>query len=338
MTEDSFVNKLELHYFFNDFDKTHSMDAVVRNKCEHELLQIIGTISKELNIHIKVETEAYDQGGLKELYTFLCTVEGQTIILLSNLAVTALGIIISSIPLKKTRLDKLEQNLCIEEKKLNIEVQKLNLVLIKKELKEKKIETTNINIEKLDYIITNNIKILKHKSNFYKALTNYPKVNRLSTAGLYEDKKRIAEPKIIERKDFEKFILDSDILEPIQDDNATIEIISPVLKKGKYKWRGIYNKVSQPIEFSMRDKEFKDGIIERGTTFKSGTFLDCIIEISRKIDDLGNVFNNNYVVVTVLRQHEEGIITETSKGKKIRQKREAEKSQFRLFDDTKKHE
>lgn len=332
MIEETLTNRLELHYFFSNDDKTHSMDAVIRNKCEHELLQIISVISKELNVQIKIETEAYEEGGLKEFYTFIGIAEGQAIMSIANLAVATLGVLISRIPLKKSKLDKQEQKLSVEEKKLNIEAQKINIGLLKKELESKNIRTTNINVEKIEYIISNNIKILKHKSNFYKTLYNYPKVKRLSTVKLDENKKQIEEPKFIECIDFEKFILESDSLEPITDDSATIEIISPVLKKGKYKWRGVYNKLAQPIEFSMTDKEFKEDILKDGISFKSGTFIDCILEISRKIDDLGNVFNSNYSVLTVLRQHDEGISIETYQGKKVRQKREADNSQMKLFD------
>jgi hypothetical protein len=330
MTENSLTNKLELHYFFSDDDKTHSMDAVTRNRCEHELLQIVGAISKELNIQIKIETEAYDEGGLKEFYTFIGTAEGQAIMAIANLAVAILGVVISRIPTRKTTLDKQEQQLSIEEKKLNIEAQKLNIEILKKELEAKKIQTTNINIEKIEYIITNNIKIIKHKSNFYKTLYNYPKVKQLSTVRIDENRKQIEEPKIVERKDFYKFFLESDNLKPIIDENASIEIISPVLK-GKYKWRGIYNQVPQPVEFTMKDELFKDEV-EAGISFKSGTFIDCIIEIARKIDDLGNVFNSNYSVLTVLRQHNEGVSTETLQGKNHRKKKEANQNQIKLFD------
>ena len=332
MTDNTLTNKLELHYYFSNDDKTHSMDAVIRNKCEYELLQIISTISKELNVQIKTETEAYDEGGLKEFYTFIGTAEGQAIMTLANLAVAILGVLLSRIPLRKSKLDRQEQLLSIEEKKLNIEAQKLNIELLKKELEAKKIQTTNVNIEKIEYIITNNIKILKHKSNFYKTLYNYPKVKRLSTLKLDENKKPIEEPRFVERVDFDKFILESDNFEPITDDTATIEIISPVLKQGKYKWRGVYNKMAQPIEFSMNDKEFKEDILKDGISFKSGTFIDCVLEIARKIDDLGNVFNSNYSVLTVLRQHDEGISIETAQGKKYRQKKDVDNSQMKLFE------
>jgi len=334
MTESKTDNRFELHYLFNEDDKTHTMDAVVRNKCEYEFLQIISAISKELNIQIKVETEAYDEGGLVEFYTFICSAEGQAIIELANFTIATLALILSTIPGKKSKLDIIEQQLSIEEKRLSIEEKKLNILLIQKELEKKEIHSTNINIDKIEYIVNNNIKITKHKSNYYKALSNYPKVKKISTAQIDSFRNPIEEPKIVERKDFDKFILESDNLDPIPDENATIEIVSPVLKKGKYKWKGIYNKIGSVIEFTMKDKEFKKNVIETGIPFKNGTFIDCILKIERKIDDFGNIFNSNYSVLAVLRQHDEIISFETNLGKKYRQQKEADKhTHYKLFED-----
>jgi len=323
MAEESPLNnKLELHYFFSEDDKTHSMDAVTRNKCEHEILQIVEEISKELEIRVKVETEAYKEGGLKEFWTFLSTDNGQLTLLLSLITLA-----LSRIPLRKSKLEKEDLKLSVEERKLNIE-------LLKKELENKGIQEPTINFEKINLIINNNIKIIKHKSNFYKHLYNYPKVKKISTTRLNQQKEKTEEPIFVERKDFDKFILENDNLESVTDDLATIEIISPVLKKGKFKWKGIYDKLGVPIEFSMKDKDFKEDVIKDGIPFKSGTFIDCVLEIARKVDDLGNIFNSNYSVLTVLRQHDEGTSFETPQGKKYRKQKEAEKQQLNLFDNT----
>lgn len=318
------INKLELHYFFYENDTSHSMDAVIRNKCEHELLQIISTVSKELGLSIKIETEAYKEGGLKEFYTFIGTAEGQAIMAIGNLAVTLLGIILSRIPLRKTKIDKAEQLLNIEEKKLNIE-------LLKKELATKQIDIPNINIAKVEFIVNTNVKIIKHKSNFYKHLYNYPKVEKISTVEIDENKKPVMEPKTISRSQFPSFILDSDNLDSIKDENASIEIISPVFKFGKYKWRGIYNQIPAPIEFYMKDKDFKEDVLNEGVSFKSGTFIDCILEIERKIDDLGNIYNSSYSVLTVLKKHTDGKTIETKQGKMFRRKKDASNRQIGLF-------
>lgn len=323
MTNNPLNNRFELHYYFSDEDKTHSMDAFTRNKCEHELLQIVSEITRELDANVKVETEAYEEGGLTEIWTFLGSDNGQLTIILSLLTLA-----LSRIPLRKTKLEKEDLKLSIEERRLNIE-------LMKKELESKGIPENKIDIEKLVLIITNNYKIIKHKSNFYKQLYKYPKVKKLSTTKLNDKKEKIDEPSFVERKDFDKFILESDSLETIPDENATIEIISPVLKKGKYKWRGIYDKIGSVIEFSMKDKEFKENVIEDGIPFKNGTFIDCVLEIERKIDDLGNIFNSNFSVVTVLRQHDEVTSFETPQGKRYKKQKEAERNQLRLFDDNK---
>lgn len=320
MTDNPLNNKIELHYFFSEEDETHSMDAFTRNKCEHELLQIISEITRELDFKVKVETEAYEEGGLTELWTFLASDNGQLTIILSIITIA-----LSRIPLRKTKLEREDLQLSIEERKLNIE-------LLRKELQSKGIPENKINIEKVVLLLNNNYKIIKHKSNFYKQLFKYPKIKKISTTKLNENKEKIEQPTFVERKDFDKFILESDNLDTVPDETATIEIISPVLKKGKFKWRGIYDKLGTVIEFSMKDKEFKDNVVEEGIPFKNGTFIDCVLEIERKIDDLGNVFNSNFSVLTVLRQHDEITSFETPQGKKYKQKKAALRQQMNLFD------
>lgn len=321
MVENILNNKLELHYYFGEDDNSHSMDAYTRNKCEHELLQIISEITKELEINSKVETEAFKEGGLSEIWTFLNTDNGQL-----TLVMSLLTLVVSRIPVRKTKLEREDLKLSIEERKLNIEK-------LKSEMEAKGV-STEFNIEKASLILHYNNKIIKHKSNFYKQLYKYPKVKKISTTKLNNKKEKIEEPVFIERKDFSKFILDSDNLDSITDDNATIEIISPVLKKGKYKWKGVYDKLGTVIDFGMKDKEFKDHVVSDGVPFKNGTFIECVLEIERKIDDLGNVFNSNYSVLTVLKQHDEGTSFETPQGKRYKKQKKLLDSQLSLFNQT----
>ena len=60
--------KLELHYFFTD--NSHSMDAIVRNECEKELLALFRECSVILGVDFKIESEAFSEGGLKEIWRF----------------------------------------------------------------------------------------------------------------------------------------------------------------------------------------------------------------------------------------------------------------------------
>lgn len=318
MTEKLLNNKLELHYYFSEDDTSHSMDAYTRNKCEHELLQIVSEITRELEINTKVETEAYKEGGLTEIWTFLNSDNGQLTLIMSLLT-----LVVSRVPVRKTKLEREDLKLSIEERKLNIE-------LMRKELEAKGV-SSEFSTEKASIILNYNNKIIKHKSNFYKQLYKYPKVKKISTTKLNNKREKIEEPIFIERKDFAKFILENDNLDSITDENATIEIISPVLKKGKFKWKGVFDKLGTVIDFGMKDKEFKDHVVTDGVPFKNGTFIECVLEIERKIDDLGNVFNSNYSVLTVLKQHDEVTSFETLQGKKYKKKKELMQSQLSLF-------
>lgn len=324
MKEETLANKLELHYYFDDSDDSHTMNAFVRNRCEFELLQIYTELQKELELDVKVETEAFEEGGLTELWTLLAENAVQITLLL-----TALAQALSRVPLRKSKLEKKDLELSIEERKLNIKS-------LKRELKEKKPE--QITIQNLNLIIDSNPKILKHLSNYYKQLYNYPKVKKISTTKLSVNKEKIEEPRFISRTDFDKFVLESDELESEIDENATIEIISPVLKKGKYKWKGVYSKIGEAVDFYMKDKIFKQSVVAEGIEFKNGTFIDCILEKSRKINEVGEIYTSAYSVLTVLKKHYENTVIETPQGKKYRKEKEAEKQQLKLFINNKEKE
>lgn len=324
MQEQTLANKLELHYYFDDSDNSHTMNAFVRNRCEFELLQIYSELQKELELDVKVETEAFEEGGLIEVWTFLADNAIQITLLL-----TALSQVISRIPLKKTKLEEKDLKLSIEERKLNLKA-------LKKELKGK--EPEQITIQNLNLIIDSNPKIIKHLSNYYKQLYNYPKVKKISTTKLSINKTKVEKPKFIARTEFDKFVIESDELKSEIDETATIEIISPVLKKGKYKWKGVYGKIGEAVDFYMKDKIFKQSVIAEGIEFKNGTFIDCILEKSRKINEIGEIYTSAYSVLTVLKKHYENTVEETPQGKRFRKEKEAEKQQFKLFGNDKEQE
>ena len=57
------ANSIELHYWFND--DTHTMNAIVFNKCEYNLLGIVNELAAKLKIEIEIETEPLANGGLR---------------------------------------------------------------------------------------------------------------------------------------------------------------------------------------------------------------------------------------------------------------------------------
>lgn len=318
ISHDKNVAKFELHYFF--YDQSHSMDAIIRNKCEYELLAIFREVADRLDIKIDLESEAIGEGGIKEVWNFIGKNSQQL-----TLVLLAATLIVSRIPATNERLEQLKEtelNLSIEEKKLNI--QKL-----KKEIENS--DSEKIDIDKLLEIINDYLKNRKHKSNFYSHLMSYSKVSQISTKGLDENYEEIIPEKIVERKDFYKFILQTDELPAEIDEKAIIEIISPVLKSGNYKWKGLYD--NEPISFNMKDKDFKTSIIRDGVKFKNGTIIECVLEKSRKIDNIGEIFISGYSVKTVVRKSDDSESFGTPQGERYKRNKKENQRQYKLFED-----
>lgn len=310
------ASKIELHYFFSD--ESHTMDAVIRNKCEHEFLEIVKHVSTLFNVEFEIESEAYTEGGLREWWSL-------TIKKNPTLAAILIGVLINVLSNYITTDRELNE---LQKQELRLSIEKL-----KQDLEENKEKTPTIHIENATFIINNDIKVQKHKSNFYKNLDGYRKVIKIETTALSEENKPIDEPVPVERPDFAKFILTSDEMPSELDDLAVIEIVSPVLTNTNYKWKGIYK--GEPIDFSMKDKEFKDSVISDKETFKNGTYIECVLEISRKVSDFGEVKNSGYSVLTVIKKDDGISQVITKQGKRYLDEQDAKKRQLSLnFDDT----
>ncbi|EIC2488659.1 hypothetical protein K9094_001607, partial [Campylobacter jejuni] len=54
----------QIHYYFDD--NSHPMNAFVRNAMEKDFLNFINEVGNILDIKIKLESQAREEGGLKE--------------------------------------------------------------------------------------------------------------------------------------------------------------------------------------------------------------------------------------------------------------------------------
>ena len=223
------TQKFELHYYLKD--NSHAMNAFVRNKAEKDFLEAVKRIGELLDSELKIETEAYQEGGLKEFIVIGGIVLGFLSPSINN--------IITHYATRDTQTEALDKkikeatlkNLELDSKKKELEIQEQ----VEKKLNDKLVQ--------------------KYISNFYKRIDSYEKVEKIGYRSLEDD----ADEYIVERKDFKSFILHDDITIS-EDDDAMIEIISPVLKEGKYNWRGRYK--NEKIDFSMADSKFKQEVIE----------------------------------------------------------------------------
>lgn len=310
--EDIFGNTLEIHYWFGD--NSHSMDASVANRCDYEILGIIKEISSLLSVNIEIETEPLGEGGLRKWLKVITKGENK------NATITTAVVVALVTTLLTTPLAKISENI-IDKIFEDTELKDLEKEKIKLEILKLKQETSNK--------IVNNSLIKKKKSNFYETLEKYPKVKKVSYQISNEKKTIKTKDKIIEKTDFKKFILTSNDLEPIKNENAIIEIISPVLKKGKYKWTGFYN--GESISFNMQSNEFKTLVQNGEIEFKNGSSINCFLIIRKKVNNEGIETIAGYDVVRINHYFENDKPIETKEGKKYRQKKEADERQFDLF-------
>jgi hypothetical protein len=101
----------------------------------------------------------------------------------------------------------------------------------------------------------------------------------------------------VHRDKFHAFIINNTDLPPSYDDEAEIEIISPVLKGKRIKWRGIYN--GALIGFLVKDKEFNESVSQSKVAFKAGYKFKCLLETRRRLDESGTEVVAGYAVIRV---------------------------------------
>lgn len=311
-------NQIEFHYIFED-DSEHSLDAFTRNSCEKEFLNLVKTIASELGINLSVTTEPKKKGSLIDVYNFLVSQNGLAIAVWATFFLEVFKYVFP----RKSKEDK-------EAVKLANEKSLMELVKQAKEMEDEGLPIP-LNIQKKLECVYSSRKIKKQKSNFFRNLMNEKKIKALEVL-----KPTMLEEKVlftIPRSAFEDYFLDSDDLESEIDNKAIVEVISPVLKNGKYMWRGIYRKENKIHEFVMLDKDFKKTVIDDGVSFQNGTELDCEIEICKKLDDNGDVFNSKYKINKVYDHRIGEITTEMPSGKRRRIAKELEQQQPSLFDD-----
>lgn len=326
MVNYNFCNRIQIHYLFED--DSHTIDANVFNKTEYEVLGLIKEIVTKLKLDVDIETEPIENGSIRSWLKLKANNKNATIADTIKIAVVA-GILtnVLATPVTTTMntlitrgLERIFESKEIRElkEKKQIEELKLDIALLQQET------------QRLSASIDENV-IKKRTSNFYQTLEPYKKVNQVSFCTATADK-GIVDIYDVPRQSFASFILKSDDLEPEIDEHAIIEIISPVLKKGKYKWTGYYS--NGIISFSMQSEEFKDAVQSGEIGFKNGFTIDCVLEICKKIDDEGRVIPYKYNVKYINSYFENGLPIETAEGKKRRRKKEANKLQLEFcFDE-----
>lgn len=310
------ANTVQIHYSFNE-DEIHLMDAFIQNKCEREFLHILSEVANCFSLEYTIETEPFAEGGFRRWFKVITKEENKRAHITTAIIV-ALSTAIITTPIGKLSeklIDKVFEDTELKE----LEKEKLKLEILKLKEETKQYES---NLNKAPTV-------KKKKSNFYEHLVKYPRIKEVSFQIESDNQQTEEEEKTIPKGRFYEFILASDELEPHEKEEASIEIISPVLKSGHYKWSGIYDGI--PISFHMKSKEFKVLVQSGKVEFKNGSSIICHLKVKRKMDQEGIPQNYSYEVLTVSKYFENDTPIETPEGKRTRRRKEAEKSQMNLF-------
>ncbi len=309
-----FFNKLELRYFFNE--KTNYIDAMTRHRCEKEILSMIRSLAEMLDVRLVVYSEpVVAPEGYREIWA-IAGEDSRLISVVLNLFMQVL--------VRKT-LSVGGQPLAERSEEDDVLFQK-EISLFRKDLK---LHAHGVP-HRLVQLLVSHPRFCKYKSGFYEAIKGCPKVSKIKIRELNENNRIRSGSLEVRREDFDYYILRTDDLNPIVDRQATIEIISPVLCDARYRWKGIYNKGGITIDFNMQDEEFKRQLIDDKMAFASGMCIDCVLEIGRRLSEMGEVINISYTVKTVIRTRVDKMEIITPQGKKYLRKLKAEQEQLTL--------
>lgn len=321
------MDQFVIHYHLDN--DLHEMNAKILNLCEAKSLTIIEKVITALELNLEIQLVVRSEGGIRDILTFQPKTTFDRIFL---------GLIY---PILLNVVIDLATNAISNPKQVTISDDQINQIAdtitariktapeptTKEEISasEKRREYSKNIANYLQRFNTDNDLIddlQRNRSAFYKALDSDNKVSAVSIEKTKstDDKIEYIEQEKVEKKQFKDFILSEEKLDPVEDRDAVIEIISPVLDGTKnYKWKGIYN--GEEIDFYMTDKDVKANIAKGLTKFGAGSLMSGVLEKKRKRNETGEIIITNYSLKEAFTiPTDDGGEFITNKGLKERQK------------------
>lgn len=299
-------NELVLHYQLDE--SLHEINASIHNQAEQNILSIINEVLSSLDLDIDIDLILNTEGGWKDILKFKPKTALDKIIF-TTLYMPVIILLISHFLTNNSKLDNAQ---------ISYYQAQADAAKSQKALNEKQIEYFDKLISNIPSVNNSECvrKISKKQSELYKTMDSNGHIQSFSTETRSEN--TFLEIATVQKSDFNKFIIEPH--EEIEiDEDATIELVAPVLNNnGRIKWKGIYNDTL--IDFSMRDKEFREKILKKEIRFESENIMSAVLEIKRKVNDDGEEDSVSYAVTAVLAtEYKDGGYIETPKGTKRRE-------------------
>lgn len=294
---------LEIHYFLSG--GSHAIDAKAFYACQQELVELIEFIAKQFDVDISVETIALDEGGIRSWLK----ANGASQILVP-LVVSIVGGIIVAAP---SEAIKILINHWVSEYIKSLELQELEkkrtereLLLIEEEIDSLKRKANKFQSQTADTAVRSK------RSKFYEYATKAENLQYVKFIQRIEPQAEQGNNLgCVYRDQFPSYKLASTEIDPIEVKSALIEVISPVLTKGKRKWVGNYPEnpceAKKEIRFSIQDEEFLKEVWSRKVSFSNGSVIQGEVQINRKVNDKGEEAVSGYEVLKVFELLSNGI-------------------------------
>lgn len=293
--------KIELRYRFDDEDK-HSMNAEIFNECEKQFIKAIKSTEKYFEDTIEIKIKPREEGSLIDILTVVVNNPEIRTTFTTLLVVFATKFFDSKFSSAKHKTDE-------TSKKLE------NLQTIKDQIK-----AGTLTEDDFDYIASNDKDLRKHKSNFFKSAKQEKDVVKIESTTKSDIK---IQPIVIvvDRKDFDNFIITKTTEEIEETQEARIYIVAPILIKGRRdSWKGILENIS--IDFKILDKDFLQQVWNKHINFQNGTFINCELKtitttnieteetkVSREVTTVANYGEDDTPIKII--PHRKRIIKET---------------------------
>lgn len=273
----------------------HRMSAIHRHKAEGELLALLKEVSTVLGFHLDVETQAYGEGGVVE-YLNLVVENKENIAWAVSILGTLLGAPFYLAKIKQTKQQTLLNELNIQKAKLEIKEKE------KAAADDDRRPVQNVPLpleppptpDAVAQGLLTRKKIARRRSNYYAALLNDSKIQAIGFSSSHE---KSAEEKVVTRDQFGDFVIAESAIDPLTYTHIPLEIVSPVLKSGAIKWRGIFEK--KIVSFELQDESFRELVSGKRVQFQNGTTLICDFEVLQREDDTGEIEIAGYAVTKV---------------------------------------
>jgi hypothetical protein len=312
---------IQLHYWFKD--ELQGIDAFVQNRSEYEFLSIIKEIASILEIHINIQVLPYTALGVRRCFEISFAARESKIRKVAYQTIfSSLVTLYSSSTIEKPNTKAINQ---LFEKA----VKATKLKGLEEFAKQQQLRLFKLDITQKQQRLLESTKLIKRRSNLYEALISYTRMDKISFLIEDQDHNPLSKATYIPADTFDKFILTSNILDPIVIDETVIEIIAPVLKMGNYKWKGVYD--GEVHDFNMLSTEFKTLVLSGRIEFKNGSAIKCCLEICKKINNQGEEEITRYNILRVDNYFDKEKPIETPEGRKHKYKKR-EQNAPTLFD------